>query len=532
MSLPVAPTLPVRERHPLLEMIVIAAPVVATMTSYTLMQFVDKLMVSRIGPEPIYVGAQGNGGLASFVPIAVMMGMITVINTYVSQNLGAGRPERAPAYAWAGLWMCLAFWLVVMIPYGFVLPHIFDLLRQTPLTNDAAAESVRRDALAVGYGRILIFGSVVTMMTRAIAQYFYGMHKPVVVLVASVVGNLVNLVFNTLLVFGPSAPARTGNSLLDSWFDLSAAAARSLGIGAHGLNGSGLATVIGTTVELLIPLAVFVSPSFNRRFGTLASWRPSMPHIRELFTIGWPGALMFGNEMVCWSFFMVYLVGKFGPLHSTAGWIAHQWMSLSFMPTVGISVAITASVGKCLGMKRPDLARQRAWLGLLLAVCYMTFCGLCFVVFRRRFVGLFVLDNTPPADAAAIIALGSRFLIACAAFQFFDAIAMSLSGALRGAGDTRWTGVVTLILSWTIIVAGGLAMVRFAPGLGSLGPWIAAAAYIILLALAILFRWLSGKWRTISLLGEGKVPDITADGVITSTAISAAPASIAADPIA
>ena len=77
------------------EFLLIAAPVVATMTSYTLMQFVDKLMVSRISPDPIYVGAQGNGGLLSFVPIAIAMGLLTVINTYVSQNLGAKTPDHA-----------------------------------------------------------------------------------------------------------------------------------------------------------------------------------------------------------------------------------------------------------------------------------------------------------------------------------------------------------------------------------------------------------------------------------------------------
>ena len=55
---------------------------------------------------------------------------------------------------------------------------------------------------------------------------------------------------------------------------------------------------------------------------------------------------MFGNEMVCWGFFMVHLVSGFGPQHASAGWIAHQYMSLSFMPAVGISVACTAIVGK------------------------------------------------------------------------------------------------------------------------------------------------------------------------------------------
>ena len=78
--------------------------------------------------------------------------------------------------------------------------------------------------------------------------------------------------------------------------------------------------------------------------------------------------------------------------------------------------------------------------------------------------------------------------------------AMSISGALRGAGDTKWPGVITLVLSWTIIVGGGWAFVFLAPGLNSLGPWIAAAVYIVLLATAMLVRFMLGHWKTIKLV--------------------------------
>ncbi len=538
MSVNPPPSPSAKQRSPLVELLLIAAPVVATMTSYTLMQFVDKLMVSRIGPDPIYVGAQGNGGLAAFVFISVMMGMITVINTYVSQNLGAGKPQNAPAYVATGVWLSVVYWLIVMLPFGLILPYVFEMIRETPVGPGAAAELVnldRRDQLAVSYGRILIYGSVITMTCRAVAQYFYGMHKPVVILLASLIGNIVNLVFNVILIFGPNAPVATGYSTIDGGFEAAASVARSLGIPAMGVEGAGWATLLGTLVELAIPLGYFLSPKYHRLYNTRsrAVWRVSIKHAKDIFRIGWPGALMFGNEMICWSFFMVYLVGTFGTLHSTAGWIAHQWMTLSFMPTVGISVAMTATVGKCLGMKRPDLAIQRAWLGLMLAVAYMSFCAICFVVFRHDLVRLFVQRDTSPEDMETIVTLGSRFLIATAAFQFFDGIAMSLSGALRGAGDTRWTGLVTLILSWSIIVCGGLAMVRFMPELGSLGPWIAAATYIVILAMCILYRWQSGKWKTISLLGNSS--DLSPDATVTQAATDAASMGVsgaAGDPLA
>ena len=499
-----APT-PARERSPLMELLAIAAPTVAAMASYTLMQFVDKLMVSRIPGEPIYVGAQGNGGLCAFVPIAIAMGFMTVINTYVSQNLGANRPERTPEYCWAGLWLAVIWWVAFMIPYGLVLPHAIDWIR-TNFTDPAKLEELtRRDALAMQYGSILIYGSIFTMGARGVAQYFYGMHRPRVVLAAVVFGNIVNFALNTMLIFGPAGAGSTGHPPIDWWFRFAAQAAEALQLPAMGIRGSAIATVLGTCVELAIPMAVFLSPKYNLLSGTARKWRPRWDAMRDLLRIGWPGALMFGNETVCWAIFMVAQVGHFGTLHSTAGWIAHQWMSMSFMPTYGLSVAITAMVGKSLGAGLPREAERRAWLGLKVAVAYMTLCGLAFVVFRRSLIDMFIEPHTTIADRETLLALGSRFLIATAAFQFFDGIAMSLSGALRGAGDTVWPGVVTIILSWSVIVGGGWALVFLAPGLESLGPWIAAAAYIILLAIAILIRFLHGRWREIKLL-EKAVP--------------------------
>lgn len=462
-----SPTPPLRTPSPLREMFAVAAPTVATMTSYTLMQFVDKLLVSRIGTDPVYVGAQGDGGIAAFVPISIATGTLQIVNTYVSQNLGAGRTDRAPAYAWNAIWLALA-WAVLLIPYGFALPALFESIGRTP----------QQVELASTYGQILVFGAVFTMATRAISQFFYGMHKPNVVLVAGVASNIINLLLSYALVFGV-------------W-----------GMPKMGIAGSAIGTVAATAVELAIPMALFLGPKYNALYRTRAAWKPSLQHVKDIIKLGWPGGAMFGNEMLCWTYFMVYLVGQFGTLHSSAAWIAHQWMTLSFMPAVGISVAATAIVGKCMGMGRPDLARRRAFLGLRVALVYMGTCALLFVLFRHEMIALFIKDGTDPADAATLVRLGSTMLIATAAFQLFDATAMTLSGALRGAGDTIVPGIVTVVLAWTIIVLGGNLIVRFAPGLESLGPWIAAAAYIAALCVFFLARFLSGKWMKIALIKQ------------------------------
>lgn len=470
------------------ELLRIAGPTVVTMSSYTLMTFTDKWLASRIGPEPIYVGAQGNGGISAWVPISIAHGVLTIVNTYVAQNMGAGQAQRGPAYAWNALYIGLAYWLLLLVPYGFALPWIF-------VQASGAGMDARQAELATVYGQILIFGACITLATRAFTQFFFGMHRAGIVMVAGVCANIFNLFISAVLVFGNAPPESLG------WFGaLTGWTAQLLGTPAMGIAGSALGTVLATLVELAIPLAVFLGRDMHQRFGTRSAWRPSWQRIKELLKLGWSQGLMFGNEMLCWSFFMVYLVSHFGRLHSTAGWIVHQYMSLSFMPAVGLSVATTALVGKYQGMGRSDLAQHRAWLAVKIALVYMGLCAVAFVVFREELVRFFIRADTPPEEAAMLIKLGGSFLIATAAFQLFDAVAMTLSGALRGAGDAVVPGVATIILSWLVIVGGGLAMIHFFPQLESLGGWIAAASYIAVLCLWLLGRFVSGKWKSIRLV--------------------------------
>ena len=90
-----------------------AWPTVVSMTSYTVMGFVDALMVARLGP--VEFAAQGNGGIWSFLPISLVFGVLTVVNTFVAQNVGAGRAAETARYGWAGLWLGIFSWLLLLL---------------------------------------------------------------------------------------------------------------------------------------------------------------------------------------------------------------------------------------------------------------------------------------------------------------------------------------------------------------------------------------------------------------------------------
>lgn len=511
---PVSPA-PPRER-PLLEMAVIAGPSVATMTSHTVMQFADKQMIKDIGPEPVYVAAQGNGGILVWLVMAFALGALGVLNSFVSQNLGAGKPERGAGYTWTAMWLAVAWGAVVMIPASLLVGPMFRGLGHEGLLLE----------LETSYARIVIAGSVFILLARTISHYFYGLHRPGVVLVSALVGNVINVYGNALLIFGETGPPEwvPGHQLV-------AGLAAMLDVPAMGIAGAAIATVVGGLVEFVIPLALFLSGRHNAQYASRRAWRPTAHDAKDLFRVGWPAGLMFVNELACWSLLMVVLVPAGAEAKAiamgldpdavtlrreaanTAGFVALQYMHLSFMPAVGLSIATQALVGKTMGQGRPDAAAARTWLALRIAIIYMAVCAFVFMFWRDPLIGLFIDEQTPADQRALVISIGAKAMIAAAVFQVFDALAIVLSAALRGAGDTVWPGVATIVLSWLCIPAGGWALIVLTPDLGSVGPWVGASGYIVLLGVVLLLRFLGGRWRRFSLVEREGLHDLPPDEV-------------------
>ena len=464
----------------------LAWPTILTMTSFTVMQFTDRLMVGQIGK--VEIAAQGNAGTWAFAAIATIMGIVTVVNTYVSQHLGANEPKKGSKYPWNAGWMALACWIVFIVPCVFIVPTIFETIN--PEASDAKLVS-----LESMYAIYMLMGSLFLLTGRGFTQYFLGMHMPKVITVSTIMANIVNVTANYILIFGEDGV----DGLLPGI----------PGTPALGLQGAAIATAIGMFMETIIPFAIFIGPKFNAKYATRQGWKPCLKTIKAIFKIGWPGSMQWGNEIICWALFMTVFVGHYGTNDMAAGWIALAFLQLSFMPAVGINVAINSIVGKYIGAKKPDIAVSRARVGVAIAMAYMTICATIFVIFRYEFIEMFISSDQYTAESRAeIIQLGANMLIVVAVFQTVDALGIVYTGALRGAGDTVFPGIVTAIYSWVFIVGGGWVAITFFPQLGSIGPWIAASIYIILIGLTMGYRFERGGWRSIDLLELGQKGEV------------------------
>jgi len=451
------------------EVLAMGAPIIAAMSSSTIMQFVDFWMVAQVGKAE--TAAVAPAGIAVFTLTSFLMGLARCTNTFVAQCFGRQEHGKCGAYAWQGLYVALAAGVVAL---GFrpLAPGLFRLMGHEPALQ----------ALEVTYFRIVLLTIGFVTANVTIASFFQAIGRPAVPMFITFVANAVNVGLNYVLIFGK------------------------LGLPALGLEGAALATVLATALQTGLLLAVFLRPGTSSQFGTRVGWRWSWLRTKQLLRIGLPAGLSFSLDIACWAVFIGFVVGRFGAEQLASSNVASQIINLSFLPALGMGAATTALVGQYIGRDDPQGARLRSHMALKLTMLYMCTMGVIFLTFRRRLVGLFSAEET-------VITLGSQILVLAALFQIFDAIGIVMAGALRGAGDTRWPAVVTVSYSWLFFLPSSYFFGHVL-GYRALGGWLAATLYVMLYGLTMWWRFESGRWEKIDIfLGQKSKQDLSSEAL-------------------
>jgi len=442
-----------RPPRPIIELLELAVPVVAQMASYTAMQFIDMLMLSRLGDAP--AAAASNAGMVTISVLAFGMGMMTIVNTLASQAFGRREFGHCGRYLWQGIWVALAYSLLAMMLVPLAGP-IFGMFHHP--ANLVAMES--------RYFYITVLATFVKLAAMALGQFMLAINRPGAVLLAAVLGVSVNAGAAWCLVLGH------------------------VGFHSHGIAGAAWAQNIGTTTELLLLIAMACQKSI-RAYG-LADFRPRRASLKLLLSIGLPAGLQFIGDIFAWTLFINLVMGLLGEVAMSANTYMMRYMMVSFMPAVGISTAVTALVGRYIGRGQPDIAMRRAYLGFTVSTIYMLFCGIGFYSFRHQLISLFSHDPQ-------VQRVGAIYLIYAAVYEPFDSMYIIFVGALRGAGDTLVPAVMVATLCFTLCVGGGVYVAKYVPQLGYGGPWMAATLYGIISGVFLLVRFARGRWKNINL---------------------------------
>jgi len=437
-------------------MLKLAAPMVVTTISFTIMQFVDRFMVSRLGTDAL--AAILPAGLVSFLPSGFAIGAMASLNTFVSQSLGRGNKKDCSNYFWQVIYMGFAYFLAMVAIMWPAAPWIFKMMGQP----QAVAE------MEVIYFRIMLYAHVLAVINWSGNQFFMGIHRPIITMCASLCGQAVNIAANYVLIFGR------------------------FGFPEMGIRGAGWGTFIGIAVAAVINMAVFLSSGMNTAFKTRRTANIDFSKMYDLLKVGLPAGFGLMVNVAFWGMILFGLVGRFGTEALAATSAVLSYTSISVMPVVGIAAALSAALGKTIGQGRKDLAVKQTSACLRVALVYMGLVGVCFLVFRNNLMAFWSSD-------AKVIKAGANILICAAAYQIFYAARIIYGGSLRGAGDTVWPAIASAVGAALILGLGGLLLPKIFPSLGYIGPWIAATFSIIVVGLANRWRFKSNRWMNIDL---------------------------------
>ena len=440
----------------------ISYPIILSTCRWIVMVLVDRLCLSRYGPDEL--AACGSGGTMAFFFLCFFMTSAGYVGTLAGQYKGAGRLRHCGRAAWQGLWLALISYAAVLalIPLG---EQLFMRSDHQPAVK----------ALESTYFRVLVLGSVFTLAGSVLASFFCGLGRTRLVMWANLSAMAANVPLTIMLVFGvPSA-----------------------GIPAMGIAGAALSTIAASALAMLILGIAFFSRGFRATCGTASEYRPNRDMMLRLMRFGMPAGFEVFLAMGAFALFML-LVGDMGRTEQIAINVTLSWCHFSFLPMMGIGGGVSVLVAQHCGAGRPDLARRTACSGMKLANLYALFVAVVFLAFPGALVRLFI----PAGDGSEALFEMSRVLVMLTVvYVFFDANLLVIGGALRGAGDTRFILVASGLLHWFTFAVPCWALVRIAHA-SIYVVWMSWLGFIVLMLVVYVARFRGGKWRNVRVIEE------------------------------
>ncbi len=434
------------------ELFVLALPMVVSQGAFALMVFTDRFFMSRL--DATHIAAALGGGVTFFVTIALFNGIMAYANALVAQYYGAGQFSKCPRVLTQGV--ILAFLcLPLLLPLTWWISDVFAWMGHE-------AEQVE---LETQYYFALMAGAILTLVKTCFASYFSGIGRTRVVMISDVIGVACNIPLSWMLIFGH------------------------FGLPALGIVGAGIGTVLATGVTLSVYLLFYLNRTHRQQFSVAQSFAFNAGIMRRYVRLGFPSGFEMFIGAATFNLFLL-LFQSYGVDEGAAMAIVFNWDMLSYVPLIGLNIAVMSLIGRYVGAGDLSRANQVISSGFIIALGYSAVLGLCFIIFRIELMDVF---QTPEDDFASIRELGAKMMIGMATYVMADAVILVCSGTLRGAGDTRWLMTASILIHLAMLAVQVLVIKGMT--LPPLVSWWVFVGTLIWLAVTYLLRVLRGRWR-------------------------------------
>ncbi len=466
-----------RARHPqgYWAVLKMGLPLIVGMASSTVMQVTDRIFLANYSLEA--VAACMPAGILAFVPTALFLGIGTYTNVFIAHYFGAGAKHRIGPALWQGIYFSIFSGLILAVISLSAAP-LFALSG-----HPANVQELERL-----YFSVLTLGGGLNVLMAVLGCFYSGQGRTKPIMIINLTGMLLNVPLNYMLINGIGPFPQLG------------------------ILGAGLATIISWLVECLLFTALIFKLPNVRQFNL---WPPALSRnlLRRLCRFGLPNGVQFMAEILAFALF-VFLVGRLSLNDLAASNIAFSLNQIAFLPIIGLNVAVSTMVGQALGGGDTNAAHEATTSSLHVAMLYMGLAALALLLWPMPLLELFKPRHFSAEDFALISHTGVGLLRLVAFYCLFDSVAIVYSGALRGAGDTRFVMLAMMSCAGLFMVLPtALGILFFNWGLMSC--WYSLTFYVCVLSLVYYLRFKSNIWQGIEVvekLSQSATPEKKEDG--------------------
>ncbi len=333
--------------------------------------------------------------------------------------------------------------------------------------------------LEIIYFQILLFGAPFVVESNATSSFFSGLGRTWIVMWINGFATFVNLLLDYVMIFG-------------YW-----------GFPEMGIAGAGWATVISAAVAAIVFFIMMATKANNQQYNILSGWRYDKDLFRRLIRFGSPNGAQFMLEILAFTIFIL-LIGEIGMMELAASNIAFNINMLAFLPMMGLTIAITILVGQRLGENNEAMAEKTTWSAFHIGSTFFITLGIGYFLIPELFIWPFA-SQADPVAFEPIGKLATALLQFVAFYCLFDAGNMVFSGALKGAGDTRFVAIASVTLSWLLMLVPSVLSIYFWGG-NVYWLWLFVTFYVIGLCGIFYWRFQQGHWKKMRVI-EAEAPE-------------------------
>lgn len=421
-------------------------PIILGNLTQMLLGIIDSAMVGAIHSSQLAAASFVNNLIT--IPLILGIGLTMAISPLVANAMGEDDKDKPLRILYNGLWIVGIVALLMAIGIHLCVDIVYHMGQDL-----IVAELSKEYLIWMGWGMVPM------VLFIGMKQFADGLGKTQAPMYIALASLPINVILNYMFIFG-----KWGAPRLE-------------------LEGAGIGTLVAR-VMIMIAIAVLIFRGqgfapYRQHLREQLQFRKD--RLRDVFRIGIPSALQYGMEAGSFAVSGI-MAGWLGYVQQAAHQIALGLASVTFMVSLGISVAGSIRVAFAHG-KRDWLSAQRIGkTTLLMAASYGVFCALFFILGRHHLPLMF-------NDEPEVLAFAATLLLLAAVFQISDSVQAVGVGLLRGIQDVRVPTVLVGLAYWAIGIPTGYYL-AFKAGFEVAGIWTGFVMGLSASALLLSVRFL------------------------------------------